>query len=285
MLGRADRRADAGAGLQAQLLRHFDLLPRGLPLAAITREIDVGDAQLHAWLRADPAYVRADINAGRMHACGDLGLQPDEVQALLKPLKPLFGEAGFPIDAPVPHRWYLMLPKGSKLPLFSPPEDALGADLYDHLPQGPEGRRWRSLLNEAQVVLHNHPLNAERVARGELPANSLWFWGGGTLPDHVRTSQQHVLTSEAALAGLAKLATIDRAPVPDDFAQLDAAGSSLVDLRGIRTLDTVFTQWLEPALHARRPLSVTLDFADGASFALAPAQRWRWWRRPLPALS
>ena len=31
-------------------------------------------------------------------------------------------------------------------------------------------------------ILSAHPLNRERVARGENPANSLWFWGAGTRP-------------------------------------------------------------------------------------------------------
>ena len=51
------------------------------------------------------------------------------------------------------------------------PSDALGADLFEHLPEGAEGRRWRALLSEAQVVLHNHPLNAaahrRRAGAGE----------------------------------------------------------------------------------------------------------------------
>ena len=42
-LGRADR-SDAEAGERAQLLRHFELLPRGWPVAAITRAFDANDA-------------------------------------------------------------------------------------------------------------------------------------------------------------------------------------------------------------------------------------------------
>ena len=77
---------------------------------------------------------------------------------------------------------------GAKLPAFAAPDEALGDDLFDApARQAPEGRRWRALLSEAQVVLHNHPLNAQRVAAGLAPVNSLWFWGAGALPDHVRT--------------------------------------------------------------------------------------------------
>src|SRR3546814_5998711 len=57
--------------------------------------------------------------------------------------------------------------------------DVCSSDLiHDLLPAGNDGRRWRAVLNEAQIVLHNHPVNAERVRSGRMPVNSLWFHGG-----------------------------------------------------------------------------------------------------------
>ena len=35
----------------------------------------------------------------------------------------------------------------------------------------------------------------------------------------------------------------------------------------------------------RKNVIADFDFADGLSFALSSSQRWRIWRRPLPALS
>ena len=35
------------------------------------------------------------------------------------------------------------------------------------------------LLNEIQMFMHQHPVNQQRIQRGTLPINSLWFWGGG----------------------------------------------------------------------------------------------------------
>ena len=95
-----------------------------------------------------------------------------------------------PIDAPHPSRWYLRIAPGVRLPSFADPADALGTDLGDALVgpaagDGADARRWRTLLTEAQVVLHNHPWNARRAAEGKPPVNSLWFWGGGALPFQV----------------------------------------------------------------------------------------------------
>jgi len=273
-LARADHLDDGEPGERAQLLRHFDLLPRGWPMAAITRELDAGDAVLHRWLRADPAHVRPDMTGARVLAIGELGLDAAEAEALLRPLRPLFGDSGFQISAPVPSRWYLALPVESQLPDFATPDQVLGDDLFTHLPEGPEGRRWRALLNEAQVILHNHPMNAARIAAGKLPVNSLCFWGAGRLPDHVRTRLAAVSSPDPELQALAKLAGVDS----------QADGSQLFDLRRQRDWAAVEAHLL-PGLRELGRDELQLDFADGARWSLRSGQRWRFWRRPLARLA
>lgn len=273
-LARADRLPDGQPGEQAQLLRHFELLPRGWPMAAITRQHDAGDAALHQWLRADPAHVRPDINGARVLAIGELGLTPAEAEALLQPLRPVFGDAGFPISAPVPSRWYLALPLESKPPVFSPPETVLGDDLLAHLPEGPDGRRWRALLNEAQVILHNHPVNLARVAAGKPAVNSLCFWGAGKLPSHVGTRATGVVASDPELLALAGRAGIVG----------EGGAAPLFDLRQLRDWAAV-EQRLLPGLRELGKDELLLDFADGARWILRGSQRWRFWRRPLASLA
>ncbi len=291
-LGRADVLPVGEPGERAQLSRHFELLPRGWPVAALTRALDAGDAPLSAWLRADPAYVRPDINGARLLACGEaLQLERRDAEALLPALRPLFGDAGFPLDAPDPHRWYLRLPREARLPTFAAPADALGADLFDQLPgaddgASPEGRRWRALLSEAQVVLHNHPHNAARIAAGRLPVNSLWFWGAGIAPDHVAARAAAVTGDDSLLRALATAAGVDVAPLADAFAP--PGEDTLVDLRGLRDPARLHAGWLGPAIAAvqRRDLErLVLDFEDGARLAIAPGHRWRGWRRPMRAFA
>src|SRR4051794_33535091 len=55
-MGRADIEALDAPGERAQLLRHFDVVPRGWAIAALTRQRDAGDAAGSMWLRADPAW-------------------------------------------------------------------------------------------------------------------------------------------------------------------------------------------------------------------------------------
>ena len=284
VLGRADR-AGGGDGRRAQLRRHFRLTPDHWPMAALARQMDAGDAAGTAWLRADPAYVRPDINGARLLAIGGfLGLDDGDRAAFLPALRPLFGDAGFPIDAPHPARWYLRLPPGAKVPAFAEPGDALGADLFDHLAEGSEGRRWRVLLGEAQVVLHNHAHNARRVELGKAPVNSLWFWGAGALPDTVQSTHDAVHSGDEAALALADAAGTARA-LPAGF-QVDAA-DAVFDLHEARDLAALERDWLHPASVALRRgdlQQLVLDFADGRTWTLAPGQRWRFWRKPLARL-
>ncbi|MBP8081010.1 MAG: phosphoglycerate mutase [Arenimonas sp.] len=277
-LGRADRPEEAAAGERPQLLRYFDLLPSGWPMAALTREADVGDASLDTWLRADPVYVRPDLGGARLMAWGNLGLSAAEAETFLAPLRPVFEEVGMPISATAPERWYLRLPREMSLPAFTPPAEGLGEDLLAHLPQGADGRRWRKLLNEAQVTLHNHPRNLERAAAGLMPVNSLWFWGGGVLPDSVTCSAACVISEDHELLALARQAGASLAR--------RETGSTVIDLRRMRDWAALEREHLVPALASleRRHGELLLDFADGASFRIEAAQRWRFWRRPIKRL-
>lgn len=278
---RSDR-SSADAGDEAQIQRHFDLLPRGLPVAAITRDFDCGDAAHQGWLRADPAHVRADLGAGRLLACGDLGLTRGEAESLVAPLKPLFGDDGCPISIGAESRWYVALPRDAKLPAFVPPSRALGDDIYAHLPAGDLGRRWRRLLNEAQIVLHNHPLNADRIAAGKPPVNSLWFWGGGVLPDHVRSGHRRVASDDLLFTALARRGTIESGALPTGFEAIALPAGALIDLRRVRGIEALERDWIVPALKAqaqRRFAALALDFADGVQCRYERGHRWRLWRR------
>lgn len=178
-----------------------------------------------------------------------------------------------PLTAGGAGRWYLRVPREMAIPDFAPPSEALGADVFAFLPPGPEGRRWRTLANEAQVVLHNHPRNAARIDAGLPPVNSLWFWGGGALPDFVRAATHAVATEDFELGALAALAGTRSTP--------GGEGSVLLDLRRERDWPRVQARILAEgvALLGARFAEVRLDFADGAGVVLTAGQRWRFWRR------
>lgn len=280
-LGQAERLPQREPGRRAQLLRHFDLTPKHWPIAALARQVDAGDAAGSAWLRADPVHIRPDINGARLLAYGDaLAMTDADRAALLPALQPLFGDAGFALDAPTPSHWYLRLPRDTRLPAFTDLGDALGDDLFDHLAEGAEGRRWRALLSETQVILHNHPWNAQRVGQGKAQINSLWFWGGGVLPDQTRALHASIFSDDETALSLGKASCIAQ-PLPIRFP--DTSGDAVFDLQAERDLARLQDEWLLPALAGisrGRLTSLELDLADGRVFKIVRRQRWRFWRRP-----
>lgn len=275
LLRKADRLAPGAKGYLAGLAERF-VVNGGLPAAALTRELMAGDAAGSSWLCADPAWVQPDLNGARLLACGQMQLSMEDAQALARPLKPVFGDAGMILEVSSPDHWHVRLPSGAPVPSFASPEQALGEDLYEHLPQGADGRRWRVLLNEVQVLLHQHPLNAERRALGMPPINSLWLWGGGALPDIVRTPLKGVIGDDVLLDALAKRAGV---PVLARNAKtIEAAAPGwLVDLQDLPVEEIATTWWPSvQSLATRLPLQ--FSFASGERWALRPWHRVRFWR-------
>lgn len=278
-LGRATQ-VQGTPGEAAQLHRHFQIGTEPAerwPVAALTRQLDVGDAAGAAWLRADPAQMVPDMHGARMMGHGDtLGLDPADASALVQALQPLFQSEGLQLDAPSPSRWYVRLPLDLALPAFAAPDDVLGDDLFAHLPAGVTGRRWRALLTEAQVALHAHPLNAARAQQGRPPINSVWFWGAGPLPARVSTAHAQVRSRDALLRALAVAAGVDVAG--------EQSVDALVDLRRLRSVEQLANEAIRPLLRAVQhgELSrLVLDFQDGVCFDIERAQRWRFWKKPV----
>ena len=52
-------------------------------------------------------------------------------------------------------------------------------NLRECLPGGRDAVRVRALVNELQMLLHEHPVNERRAARGLPAVNSVWLWGAG----------------------------------------------------------------------------------------------------------
>lgn len=179
--GRFHRAPDLNADGQRMSL--FGLPDGEVPVAALTRLAE-GDGPMPAgryWLRADAVSQRADMIRVFMTGAGLEGLTGTERQGICRCIEQVFDDEGLEHHAGAEGRWTLALesqPEFSFLPL----EEALGLDMADALPEEPEARDWRRIMNEVQVALHNHPVNIARRQSGELLVNGCWIWGGGFLP-------------------------------------------------------------------------------------------------------
>ena len=107
-----------------------------------------------------------------------MDLRPEESEALLATAQTLFQGTGFTAQALTPARWRLRLPAGLR-PATASPLAVAGQRLQAWWSQDAAMRPWRRLLNEIQMVWHEHPVNEARAARGAPPVNGLWLYGGG----------------------------------------------------------------------------------------------------------
>lgn len=301
LLTRADRLPGGADGVTERLFALFGIAPeagRDLPVAAVTRVADMGVIDREWWIRADPVYLEPGSDSLVMHA--GLGLTPDEAERLVAELNESLAQDGWLLKAPRPERWYLKPPAAAAI-TTTPLAAANGRNVHPLLPQGADYRAWHTRLNEIQILLHTSPVNAAREARGLLPANSVWFWGGGRLPQPGAEEWVRVSSDDPLSHGLARLAGVPSGPLPANGAEFLAqpGGGEQLLVLGLPTpilsqadaeawqaaLERLVHDWLTPlmaAVHAGALAELTLVSNTGASFRYRRLHRWRFWRRPHP---
>lgn len=63
-----------------------------------------------------------------------------------------------------------------------PPHNITDQGIDPYLPKGKGDTLIRAMMRRSRDILAKHPLNAARIARGELPATQIWLWGQGKAP-------------------------------------------------------------------------------------------------------
>lgn len=157
------------------------------------------------WYCADPVHLRPDRDRLLAFAGDAVRLDPAEVQAIADAFNGLFRGDGLTVTA-IGSRLFLRLVTPARPgPEVASTRELAGRYIDAFLPEGEDGRAWRGLLNETQMLLHGLPFNAAREQAGRLTVNGLWFWGGGyaphTAPDGVLAGSR-TFTGDPVLAGL-----------------------------------------------------------------------------------
>lgn len=278
------------------------------PVAPLTLEADGLDPQQAYWLRADPVHLRADQGGLVLSEIGDWPLSPEEAAALVETLDRQFAADGIAFIAPCPQRWYVRLDTDPQIVTVAL-EEVAGRSIDAHLPAGSGALAWHRILNEIQMLLHDHPVNREREARGLPQVNSVWLWGGGRSPRVYGRHFTAVWSAEPLARALAAKAVAFAAPPPPDAqgwlgmleTHAEAGGHHLLVLtepsaaarRGdasawreaIAGLDR---RWFSPLFAALRSgiverLNLVVPHREGcARFELARADLMKVWRRIHP---
>ncbi len=304
LLARADPAHDVPAGLEGLLFKLFQAetpTEGDLPVAAVTRVLDLGVVDNGWWLRADPVHLRPERDRLVLLDASLLDLTPAEANRLAAEIMEVYQPDGWVLKTPHPWRWYLKPPRAPKMTTTPLPVVA-GRDIHSYLPRGRDGKAWHAVLNEIQILLHSAKVNEERERRDRPSINSLWFWGGGRLPRLRPVAWAEVWSSEPLALAFARLAEVAARAEPAGFEEWyrlsERPGEHLVVLTAARTaaqygdletwaaaMQSLDERWMEPLLEALKDnaLAAAVLLTDtGQRFLLTPRQARRWWRRRRP---
>jgi len=276
---------------------------RDAPVAAVTRLIDSEEYPSGIWMRADPVHLSPDRHRVLLLDSSAFSLTQHDALAVATEVQQVLDADAWRLEVPFPERWYVKL---SRQPAIITTEltEVAGRDIDPRLPGGSEATAWHRLMNEIQMQLHECEINREREARGDLPVNSLWFWGIGKLPDIPPRRWSVIYSDDCYLRGLAVLSMTpynDSAgglpeilnDIPDRtsvMVHLDhcTRASRYADLRlWQEALLKLEAEWFDPLLRAMREdeLQCLEIRTEGYGFMLTSWGMKKFWRRPRSAIN
>jgi len=292
LLARGRGRGGESQRLEGWLREAFGLDEQPLAAGALTAA-DAGEA---FWARADPVHLRLMRDRLMLVPAAAFSVSAAEAAALCDALNRHFPALAFaPIE---PSRWCVRLAEDHQGVSLENPLDLAGREVGLALPAA-----GHQLVNEAQMLLHAHPLNAAREARGEPAVNSVWLWGAGRAPRVPPSPWQSVSADDPLALGLARAAGarhrtlagaaaawLERAPgegrhlVVLDALRAPLALSQQAECRAV--LEALERDWFAPllaALRSGRVGMVTVHVPEGgerSSFETIRGDLRRFWRRP-----
>ena len=123
-------------------------------------------------------HFAAGLDHLRLAPLAEAALSADEASALGALVSSHFGTDELAVAAFVHGAWLLRFTRSIDCST-QPPDAVVGHNVHDFMPAGCDGARIRSLMNEIQMLLHEHPVNQRRERGRRLPVNGWWLWGFG----------------------------------------------------------------------------------------------------------
>lgn len=291
----------------AQLMNLQPLGKSGLPAAALRAlAIDTTrDSQNDApCLCLDPVHLSLEQTRLRVDPPQNLALAMDEAHAIAVSLAPTFSSLGT-LRVLAPGAWNIRFHAQTpalNTPLAPSLPECIGR-AAPPLPATPDAAPWRKAINEANMLLHSHPVNLARQAQGRLVINSLWPWGAGNLPKQAtpqKTRFAAIYSDDPVIQGIALSQKMASFPALANFsAPIQNDAIYVLDLLDLptRTGDTNawrsnllklendhFKPLMDALRHGRIPALRLIALGDTASAEVTfhRYHLWKFWRRPAP---
>lgn len=273
------------------------------PVAPIMLQLDDTDNRLNRdefWLRADPVHLRIENNHILLADSQVFTISLEDSRQFAATLNQCFINRGIRFLPLHPDRWYLSITHIPRLQTRLLSEVA-GKNINNLLPLGQDSPAWHNIFNEIQMLLHNHLVNQDREARGELAINSVWFWGGGVMPERICSSFSHIWSDHAFAHALAIASGTAHDQLPQHataWQQSSQPGNHLIILDALggkiqyknmyewrKCLSSLEHSWFAPLLEALKKgkisqLKITALSESGTrDFVMTPASLWKFWAR------
>ena len=220
--------------LEEWLCRTFGIAQQlNEPIAPITLIADGVQPGTGYWLRADPVHLQMQRTQLFLHP--DVPLNADEAAQLCTSLNTHFVAEGLRFFSPHPQRWYLQIESVPDI-VTRPLSQVAGRNVQTYLPKGQDALRWHKIFNEIQMLFFEHAVNQAREARGDLPINSIWLWGGGHAVEQLARPYTKVCGDSFLAGAFAQAAGIPYQILPDDLIRYvdDNEGDVLIVWEGLR---------------------------------------------------
>ncbi|KMP11788.1 phosphoglycerate mutase [Candidatus Nitromaritima sp. SCGC AAA799-A02] len=130
---------------------------------------------------------------------------------------------------------------------LEPPNELIGEGIRRFMPGDDQFKDLVYILNQAQIILHNHPGNQRRQRENRDPVNSIWLWGNGEpgpLPSFESKFGKagSVVTASLLLKGMARAADMKTISVEGatGFAETNYRGKVEAALNELESRDVVY---------------------------------------------
>ncbi len=180
------------------------------------------------------------------YSAGDISTA--EAAEIIKSVQEHFGNDKFAFYSGVAYRHCLVWNDGTlDLGKMTPPHDISGKVIGEHLSKSENAKELIAMMKESYDFLMEHPVNKERMAKGERPANSIWLWGEGTKPALPDFKEKYgvegsIISAVDLLKGIAKCAGMSSPDVEGATGYIDTNFEGKADcaIEELKTKDFVY---------------------------------------------
>jgi hypothetical protein len=225
--------------------------PGTYPSAAVIRTGATGERASGFWLRAQPIHFAAGLDRlTTVPLQGAARMSDAERQALSPTLVEHLQSTDIQLHEGAEGEWLLHSAEALQVQTVTP-QFAASNPHAEILPRGRDAGGLRRLMTELQMLLHEHPVNAQRQARGLPALNAIWIHGEGMLSDVKAESLPAASGDDVYLRGVYRLhdRPVDARPADAAalLARITGPTVAIIDAPDLETLDS---KWLAPLASA-----------------------------------